>query len=318
MNEFSDFEHSSGLWAASLNGDYRGKIWIRDCVYILLCNIILGNKEKSQKAYDMLGILWAEYKDRRPPICFDSNLNPISISNFLTGESADIQNDTLGEMLWIYSFCNDHGYKSHKAWKDVVPRIIQLLEEEKYWEQPDSGIWEMEEEIRASSIGICVAGLRSLRTFGNDERIRWLANKGALEVFQLFPGETKNRKYDAVLLNLVWPFRMLPNSSCLEIIKSIVSNLKRQNAVIRFFGDPYYKNNNSEAEWSMFLPHLLLAMKSQGIYFPDKKYEDWMDLVKNYNYPESFIGGKLEVNKNTPLAWSKAMYLMAEKILHNE
>ncbi len=306
------------LWVASLNGNYRGRIWLRDSFFILLYYFMSDQRDTSQKALDRIVSL-LEQNGGRPAICYDSDLKPVSVHNFLTGKPADLQNDVMGAIIWIYGAAKNRAYKLGKRWSQAVNNIIDILYDEHYWEQPDSGMWEMEEDIRASSVGICVAGLRQLSGWSgcDHEKVDVLIQEGKKTLKYLLPQETETRKYDAALLSLIWPFRVVDNQMAMRLLSRISDNLVGSTGIKRFINDPYYNCDGQEAEWGLFIPQILLAMQSIGFYPLNEKYTEWKSIkkIKEFDYPESFICNNKAPNRNTPLAWTQAMCLMADHLL---
>lgn len=317
----------NGLWVASGNGDYKDRIWIRDSVFIILAHMEMGATQIVQDALDTIATLWdVSLEDStyaRPSICYSRDLKPVGVPNYLTGESADIQNDTLGEILWLYCEAHERGYNFTPSWDRVIKNILDTLFEERYWEQEDAGFWEMEPALRASSVGICVSGLRRLLLLDatkqwssswDADRVRTLLEKGYETLYKLLPNETSNRAYDSALLFLIWPFVVVDGSMALHILGRALGNLRGWVSFRRFPNDPYYLRGGEIAEWGMTSPHMLLCVNQIGLYPVEEDPKDWkpIKLLEEKNYPESFVGLEKEPNSNTPLAWTKAMCLLAK------
>ena len=315
----------NGLWTASPNGDYAGRIWLRDCFYIIYCLMLYEEREEVQQALDILATLLDV--EGRPAIAYDANLNPISISNYLTGESADVQNDTIGQMLWLYAKAKEKGYNVEQ-WLPIISNFLSILEEEQYWTQPDAGMWEMEEEVRLSSIGTVLAGLNELAGIGFTIP-KVLISGGINTINILWPNETETRKFDAAMLSLIWPFRIISDDKAFEIVLRIYFNLYGDDiGIYRFLGDPYYSiRNESEqqmkAEWSLFIPQMLLCLNSISQYFKEDsdiiefELKKSLKQIRKDDYPESYvlINDKRVPNSNTPLAWSEALSNIVGKLL---
>jgi GH15 family glucan-1,4-alpha-glucosidase len=45
----------------------------------------------------------------------------------------------------------------------IVQKLVWYLSTLEYWHDPDSGMWEEDQEVHASSVGACVAGLESIK-----------------------------------------------------------------------------------------------------------------------------------------------------------
>jgi len=159
----------------------------------------------------------------------------VGVPNYLTGESADIQNDTLGEVLWLYCEAYEKGFTFTPNWDRVIKNILTTLFRERYWEQEDAGFWEMEPALRASSVGICVSGLRRLLSMDatkqwssswDANRVRSLLEKGYETLYTLLPNETSNlfplnssplpaRLRVTVHRQLIFPTCHFPSTICL-------------------------------------------------------------------------------------------------------
>ena len=90
MGSFVHYE-CNDLWFASLNGDYKGRVWLRDSFFVMLYYLIKDVRSDVQNGLDRI----VEIIDvgGRPAVCFDSNLSPVDIHDFSTGKLANLQNE---------------------------------------------------------------------------------------------------------------------------------------------------------------------------------------------------------------------------------
>ena len=73
------------------------------------------------------------------------------------------QNDAVGEVLHLLSACehSPHSVVETDRERAMVQLLVDYLANIEYWQAADSGIWEEAQEVHASSIGACVAGLEA-------------------------------------------------------------------------------------------------------------------------------------------------------------
>ena len=116
------------------------------------------------------------------------------------------------------------------------------------------------------------------------------------------------------------PFAVVDGSMALHILGRALGNLRGWVSFRRFPNDPYYLRGGEIAEWGMTSPHMLLCVNQIGLYPVEEDLKDWkpIKLLEEKNYPESFVGLEKEPNANTPLAWTKAMCLLAQLELRQD
>ena len=171
-------------------------------------------------------------------------------------------------------------------------------------------MWEENEEVHASSIGACVAGLIKISNFVNVPRP--LVKKGIVSLNALLPGESETKETDLALLSLIYPYNITNKHQQEKILKNIESKLLRQRGVIRYNGDKYY-NENGEAEWTMGLPWLAIIYKHLGNnvkynYFLKRTMEA---INEKKELPELYFANSNIHNPNSPLGWSQSLFLVA-------
>jgi hypothetical protein len=110
----------------------------------------------------------------------------------------------------------------------VLTRFVRYFAAIRFWQDEDSGHWEEQRKVSASSIGTVVAGLEAfadlLRQHGEwwqacglalDDLASSLAERGRQALDAILPGEcaqlvgSKNRRYDAALLFLLFPLGVI-------------------------------------------------------------------------------------------------------------
>jgi GH15 family glucan-1,4-alpha-glucosidase len=190
------------------------------------------------------------------------------------------------------------------------------LEAIEYWKDPDSGIWEEEEELHASSVGACVAGLKSISRLSNIEVPVWLIRKGILSLNSLLPRESEKKFVDLSLLSLIWPYDILDKEQTDIILANVEYHLLKERGVIRYKGDRYYNRNedgiSEEAEWTFGLSWLAIIYEKFG------DFEKSSQIIKNLilidtpqGMPELYFSNSPLYNENTPLGWGESLFITA-------
>src|SRR6185295_10987236 len=88
----------------------------------------------------------------------------------------------------------------------VVQKLVWYLSTLEYWHDPDSGMWEENQEIHASSVGSCVAGLKMARHIDGVEVPDDLIALGEQVLRAILPRESEKKFVDLALLSLIWPY----------------------------------------------------------------------------------------------------------------
>jgi len=193
------------------------------------------------------------------------------------------------------------------------------LEALEYWKDPDSGIWEEQEEIRASSIAAVWRGLRHMKSLCRADVVpKWDLITSAEEYLnRLFPYETLTRHDDMALLTLIFPFKVVNSVQAKIIISRVENSLLRKNGVIRYEGDKYYNNHGKEAEWTMGLAFLGLSYAMLENWAMAEHYYKMLKVDNSDGkIPELYFGGTDTPNENNPLGWSNALtWLLKRSII---
>lgn len=235
----------------------------------------------------------------------------------LTGEEihdnwGNKQNDAIGLFLFKIGQLETSGIKILRTAQDkqLIQKIVEYLAAIEYWHDNDNGIWEQAEDLHASSIGACVAGLEAVK---NSVVVpEELIQKGRTALDRLLPNETPSRTTDLALLSLIYPLNIVSEQQR-ELILQRVETLVRERGVIRYSGDHYYKTDVGEAEWTLGLCWLAIIYKHQGILhkhaFYARKARDAMN--ENNELPELYYAGTKLYNDNCPLAWAQSLWVVA-------
>ncbi len=330
LNVLEGLQYKSGLFAASDKSVGTGydKSWLRDNFYECLPFLLLERWDVVEKTANALLRIFEkhEYKldhaiqkkpdDRQHYI--HARVHPETFDEFWE-DWGNKQNDAIGALLFLFGSLELHNRKVLRTDKDreLVQKLIWYLNSLEYWQDPDSGMWEENEEVHASSIGACVAGLTLVRTIPGIEVPDNMIHNGENALRNLLPRESPGKFVDLALLSLIWPYEVVNENERDQILKNVEYHLLRRKGVIRYKNDYYYNKNkdgySEEAEWCFGISWLAIIYEKIGIREKAHKYIEMMigTLTENGKVPELYFSNADEYNENTPLGWSEAMFVMA-------
>jgi phosphorylase kinase alpha/beta subunit len=190
----------------------------------------------------------------------------------------------------------------------ILQKLVNYLQSIEYWHDKDNGMWEENEEMHASSIGACTAGLKKIRKIVNVPEN--LISRGEAVLNKLLPKESETKAVDMALLSLIYPYNIATKKQRNAILKNIEQKLVKEKGVIRYIGDKYHYRNG-EAQWTKGLPWLAIIYKQMNK--PDK-YAFYMRktigaMNEKGELPELYHADGNEYNENCPLAWSQALFV---------
>lgn len=121
------------------------------------------------------------------------------------------QNDAVGEVLYLIASCEQAGNTVVETESDkaLVQMLVNYLNTIEYWHDADSGIWEENQEVRASSIGAVVRALKTAKELPYITIPEGMIEKGEEALRTLLPRETSTRFCDLALLSLIFPFNVV-------------------------------------------------------------------------------------------------------------
>jgi GH15 family glucan-1,4-alpha-glucosidase len=314
--------HPNGLFSASKVSVSTGydKAWIRDNIYEAmgleavdpflavrtyhaLLDILLKHEGKIDWAIKAKPVYAYQYIHAR----FDARA-----MNEIWDEWGNKQNDAIGALLFKIADIMDKGFAVIRDENDfrIIQKLVLYLVSVEYWHDKDNGMWEENEEVHASSVGACVAGLIRISAYVNVPQ--WLIEKGKKKLNQLLPKESETKDVDMALLSLIYPYDIVTNKQREKILKNVEEKLLRNKGVLRYIGDEYY-NKGGEAEWCFGLPWLAIVYKKMGNMTKYRFYmQKTLDAMNDDDeLPELYFAGSDEHNENTPLGWAQAMFLQA-------
>ena len=315
--------HPNGLFAAA-NSAATGyhRIWIRDNVYTLLGFEAQGQFDISIKAvHALLDIIkkhehkidWMikqphpKEKWRYIHPRYDPNGNEV------LQDWGNKQNDAIGALLWKIG---DLDKKGRMTWrlgdKEIVQKLVHYLEAIEYWHDEDNGMWEENEEVHASSIGACLAGLLAVQQIVKVPLHLIAHAEHALRT--LLPRESVTKETDLALLSLIWPYNVVTAAEREQILFNVETKLLRNKGVARYIGDRYYNNAMGEASWTMGLPWLAIIHRALG---DSQKYYFYLNKTREAanekgELPELYYAETSVHNENTPLMWAMSLWKVAE------
>ena len=319
-----ELQYPTGLISAASKAVDTGYdlAWIRDNVYASLGFEAVKDYARVKKAYRALLDVFLKHESkidwaiRKKPQhgwqYIHARYNPETFEE-IAGEWGNKQNDAIGAILFKIGEMEEKGIKIVRNHHDtrIVQKLVYYLESIEYWHDRDNGMWEETEEIHASSVGACVAGLKKISKLVDVPA--GLIKKGEKTLSKLLPRESNTKNVDAALLSLIYPYNVVTAVQREQILMNVEKMLVREKGVARYLGDQYYNNGDGEAEWTFGFPWLAIIYKNLNR--PDK-YSYYMRktleaMNSKKELPELYYAGTEEHNENSPLAWSQALYLVA-------
>ncbi len=306
----------NGLFIAAPSSIYN-KAWIRDNIYAAIGLEVIDEQEAIQTYHALLDILKKhEYKinyaiREKPKHAYQyihARYNPETFEEYHE-EWGNKQNDAIGALLFKIAELLDKKLPVLRNLDDyrIIQKLVFYLESIEYWHDKDNGMWEEYEEIHASSVGACLAGLKAI---SNHVYVPLhLIEKGQETLNLLLPRESETKETDLALLSLIYPYNIVNDKQKELILKNVEEKLLREKGVIRYINDQYF-NKGKEASWTFGLAWLAVIYKNNK-----EKYEFYLQktieaMNENNELPELYINDEIP-NENTPLAWTHAMHLVA-------
>ncbi len=322
INILNNLKYPNSLFAAARKDVSTGynAVWIRDNIYSAMGLEVLDAKEAVKTYRAMIDILLKhEWKidyaiKEKPDVHFKyihPRYNPENMDEFHE-HWGNKQNDAIGALLFKIGELERKKVKVLRGEDDrrIVQKLVRYLQSVEYWHDKDNGIWEENEEIHASSVGACVAGLKAIRILVDVPE--WMIEKGVETLNSLLPRESETKEVDLALLSLIYPYNIVSEEQRKAILKNVEERLVREKGVIRYLDDQYY-NNGGEAQWCFGFPWLAKIYKE--LQRPDQ-YAHYMrktiEVMNNEGeIPELYYANSDEYNENCPLGWAQAMFLVA-------
>ena len=323
-------QYDSGLFAASKKGAETGydKAWLRDNFYECLAFQVLGDDDMVQRTYRAILDIFKKHEfkidhaiSKKPEHTHEyihPRYNPETFEEYWE-EWGNKQNDSIGCILFALGTLEKEkpgSIISNDDDRRVVQKLVWYLSTLEYWHDPDSGMWEENQEIHASSVGACVAGLKMAKHIKGIDVPAELIAKGKTVLSIMLPRESSTKFVDLSLLSLIWPYDVTTKKESDEILKNVEYHLLRDRGVIRYKGDRYYNANedgwSEEAEWTFGLSWLAIIYEKRDDKVKAKQYlEMAKETVTKKGLPELYFSNATTFNDNTPLGWSESLFIVA-------
>jgi len=325
-----NLQYESGLFAASRKdvGTGYNKSWLRDNFYECLAFVVLKDWDIVEKTYSALLEIFLKHEYKIDHAIKDkpkyrheyihARFDPENFDEFWE-EWGNKQNDSIGAILFMIGELEHHHKRSilnSKKHAEIVNKLIKYLDAIEYWHDEDSGMWEENEEVHSSSIGACVAGLKSVKKLHQIHIPEGLIEKGEESLKYLLPRESKTKFVDLSLLSLIYPYNVVTEAQRDEILKNVEYLLLRKKGVVRYKNDHYYNKNpdgfSEEAEWTFGLSWLAIIYEEKGDYNKSDFFVNKMlRATTPSGVPELYFSNTNTPNENNPLGWSEALFIVA-------
>lgn len=330
LNNLRKLITPTGLFLASSKNVETGydKAWLRDNVYEALAFEYAGEWDIVAKTYHTLLDIFDKHIDKinwattnKP---FESwqfihaRYNPETLEEFWESWG-NKQHDAVGAVLFKLADFEAQGRSVLRNDQDrkTVQTLIYYICNVEYWHDADSGMWEENEEVHASSIGAVVAGLKKWQEVGGMDVDPDAISRGEDALNKLLPRESESKFSDLALLSLIYPYNIVSSDMARTIVDNLVYHLTKDKGVIRYKFDAYYNKNqdgySEEAEWCFGLSWLAIAYKQLG---DNQKAHEFLDkatatITRDGKIPELYYSHTTDANENNPLGWSESMYVVA-------
>jgi len=331
LDEVRALQAPTGLFTASAHNVSTGynKAWLRDAYFMSLGFSVMREWETVRKlARALLATLtkhsakidWAI--NNKPPFAtwqyIHARYNPETFEEYWE-EWGNKQNDAVSEVLYL--FCELELAKQSIFENDeeraIAQKLIDYLNNIQYWHDADSGIWEENHEIHASSIGAVVGALHLAKQIPFLHIPEGMIERGEETLHKMLPRESEAKFCDLALLSLIYPFRVVTEEERNSILANVEYFLTRDMGVIRYRNDRYYNKNNDgyseEAEWAMGLSWLSIIYSEMGNTEKAMHYLERAQktITTDGKIPELFYSHTTNPNENVPLGWAESMYVVA-------
>lgn len=331
LSTLKGLQYSSGLFAASSKKVETGydRAWLRDNFYECLAFEVSGDLNTVKKTYRAILDIFKKHESKidyaiahKPAFSYQyihPRYHPETFNEFWE-DWGNKQNDAVGSIL--FKIGELEVIKKVKILENeddlrIIQKLINYLSTLQYWYDPDSGVWEENEEIHSSSIGACLAGLKLVSKIEGIYVSDDLIKNGEIMLSKLLPRESEKKFVDLALLSLIWPYDIVSEKQRIEILKNVEYHLLKNKGVIRYKNDHYYNANkdgySEEAEWTFGLSWLSIIYSRMG----NKRKSDFFlkksieTINEKGEIPELYFSKSDKYNSNSPLGWSESLFVVA-------
>lgn len=331
LKVLKSLQKKSGLFTASIptSGMDYDKAWLRDNFYECIAFEVLDDWETVRQTYRAILDIFEKHKEKieyaiakKPEYTHEyihARYHPENFDEYWE-EWGNKQNDSVGCILFKIGeleVLKKIKILESKEDYDTVQRLVDYLSTLEFWHDSDSGMWEEWEEIHASSIGACIAGLEMAKKIKGIHVSDEIIKKGKAALNKLLPRESSDKFVDLSQLSLIWPYNVTNKKQTKEILENVEYHLRRKMGVIRYKGDRYYNKNldsiSEEAEWTFGFSWLAIIYAKLG---NKKKAKEFLEssistITKKGEIPELYYSNTNNPNPNTPLGWSESLFITA-------
>jgi hypothetical protein len=321
----------NGFYIASTGDYYRQFCWLRDVFYESIPELKTNPEMYKQTYHTLLDYFKMIEKKYRKFTDMIEHPHPKYSYRYIHARVCaktfdeihekwgNKQNDICGEVFYGIAQGIKNNIEIIRDVTDVeiINKIIKYLEALEFFQDDDSGMWEEIKEVRSSSIGAVVSGLKALKSLNIEGIIipDSLITKGEIALNQLLPRESATRNVDMSLLTLIYPFDIVSEKQRDTIIHNVEKELIRDHGCVRYIGDYYFNADDgnrvgNEAQWTMGKLYLALIYNKMGNREKAKEYlHSIIDKCDGGKIPELYVNGV--ANCNNPLGWSVALAIKA-------
>ena len=331
LKNLEKLREPSGLFLASPKNVSTGydKAWLRDNFYECLAFEYVGRWDVVKTTYRAILNIFLKHEakidaaiQQKPQHSFEyihPRYNPKTFEEFWE-EWGNKQHDAIGAILFRIGELEQHEGMSiieTPADKRIIQKLVDYLQSVEYWIDPDNGVWEEAEEIHASSVGACVAGLKKIANLDFIDVNPQLIQRGEEMLRKLLPRESEKKFADLALLSLIYPYNIVTEEERDAILDNVEYHLVKDLGVLRYKNDMYYNkdqvdNVSQEAEWTFGLSWMAIIYERMGNKPKAEEYiRKAMATVDSVgNIPELYYSHSEVHNENSPLGWSESMFVV--------
>lgn len=329
----------SGLFLASPKEVTTGydKAWLRDNFYECLAFEYTGHWDVVQTTYRAVLNIFLKHEAKidaaiaqKPDSSFDyihPRYHPGTFDQFWE-EWGNKQNDAIGAILFRIGELESHlGMSVIETADDkrIIQKLVHYLASIEYWIDTDNGMWEEAEEVHASSVGACVAGLKKIAELDFIDVDPELIENGEIVLRKILPRESTKKFVDLALLSLIFPYNIVTDEERDQILKNVEYHLVKDMGVIRYKNDLYYNKDridkvSQEAEWTFGLSWLSIIYERMGNKEKSREYlKRAMATIDSVgDIPELYFSQTEDHNENSPLGWSESMFVVAMYLFYEQ
>ncbi|MBU6389059.1 glycoside hydrolase family 15 [Patescibacteria group bacterium] len=329
----------SGLFLASPKGVDTGydKAWLRDNFYECLAFEYVGRWDVVHTTYRAVLNIFLKHEAKidaaiahKPVHSFEyihPRYNPETFDEFWE-EWGNKQHDAIGAILFRIGELEQHEEFSvieTKEDKRIIQKLVEYLQSIEYWHDPDNGMWEEAEEVHASSVGACVAGLKKIGELEYITVNHELIARGEETLHKVLPRESEKKFVDLSLLSLIYPYNVVSDAERDQILDNVEYHLVKNLGVLRYKNDMYYNRDpvdsiSQEAEWTFGFSWLAIIYEQMGNKPKAEEYiRKAMTTIDSVgNIPELYYSNSDLHNENSPLGWSESMFVVALYLFYSK